>query len=379
MHAIALDRLWGRSAKALTLVSILGMGLGACVTTDAAGESSPATYKRTPTIVKRATVSAPVAGAEPVVAPVSRPAAAPEPAPTMRVATEEVPVSKGISAGRNAMPVMVQVDGIPQDFAFDPQGGFVYVQSLRKSAGQETGFISRLRLDGLTASIVDSNLPSQSVGHQGVSVEHRSGSKVWVWVSRYGDNGRDAVRFPYQAGVEPRQVETFTFFGPGYMQKNVTMPKVCADGKHLLVRGRISSREQIVRIFSLATLNAGGPGDYSAKAVYEWPLPAEMLAGGLPLQGIACDGNYVYAVVGNARMDEEKMFVKLTLDGKPVQRVADFSVSRQAASLDGKQFEPEGISVLPVSGGKGGTVHVGVLSGNSRNLKFRLWPFDNAR
>lgn len=363
--------------QALTLVALIGAGLVACAATEAVSQPKRAGYAKTLPLTQKT--------AAPEAAPATAGAAAPVIAPA--VALGEAPVAgssespaDSIFAGkRAAAPITVQVDGIPQDFAFDPAGGYVYVQSLRKSAGHETGFVSRLRLDGVNATIVDSNLPSESVGHQGVSVERAPDGKVWLWVSRYGDHGRDAVRFPYQAGTQPQNVQTFTFFDAAYMQKNVTMPKVCADGRHLLVRGRTSPRKQFVRVFDLAALNAGGPGDYTAKARYHWALPAEVLASGLPLQGLACDSRYVYAVVGNARLNEPKTFIKLTLDGKPVQRVDDFSVSKEIASREGKQFEPEGISVLPARSGKGGSVHVGVLSGNSRDLKFRLWLFDHVR
>lgn len=346
----------------LSVVSALCMGAVACVSTGVDASSLPRREVKPKSVLTRS---------------VAPPAPAYEPAKEMN--GKEAESARDSAADPDSSAITLEVEGIPQDFAFDDRGQYIYVQSLRKSGGHETGFVSRLRLNGSTASIVDRNLPSELVGHQGVSVENAGGGAPWLWVSRYGDNGREASRFRYQADAVPDDMQIFRFFDDAYMNKNVTMPKVCAGGRHLLVRGRTSPREQYIRLFDLAALNAGGPGDYSSRAIQDWRLPAEAFAEGMPLQGLSCDSKYVYVVIGNARMDDRKSFLKFTLSGKPVPHQQNFSASQRVASSDGKQFEPEGISVLPGRGGKGGAVYVGVLSGNSRDLKFRLWPFDSAR
>lgn len=274
-------------------------------------------------------------------------------------------------------PVEVQVEGLPQDFAFDAAGKTLYLQSLRIKDGKETGFISRQRIVGNKTVLEDSNIDSEHVGHQGISVQSAPQGQAWMWVSRHGDHGQDAARFIYEPNKVPDKVEVFTFFDTRYMKKNVTMPKVCFGGKQLMVRGRITSREHYIRVFNLADLKA--PGDYSSRAVHEWAIPRDVLADGTPVQGLACDRSYAYVVLGHAKMDDKKTFLKLKLrTGELVQKVTEFKPMQQMAVADGKQFEPEGISVLN-RGGKDDKVYVGFLSGNSRGRKFRLWPFAMAR
>lgn len=320
--------------------------------------------------------------AKPGIQPAAKPAAAaPDVAPAP-AAWPGAPATRATPAAaqplRNVTPLQLEVDGIPQDFAFDPDGGQVFVQALRRSpnGGEELGFVYRLELGANgNARIAGRNVASDVVGHQGISVEGGSNGNPWLWVSRSGDNGRTAVRFAWRPDVVPDAPQVYTLFPAGYMDRNVTMPKVCSDGRHLIARGRTSPREQFIRVFRLTDLVRGGPGDYSSRHLKEWRLPADVLATGLPVQGLACDSGHVYVVLGNARLNEPKIFLSLTLDGTLEQRIDDFSASQAVAAADGKQFEPEGLSVLPARNGRGDTVHVGVLSGNSRNLRFRLWPF----
>lgn len=277
-------------------------------------------------------------------------------------------------------PVTVPADAIAQDFAFDGSGRHLYLQSIIKSDSGETGFITRLALDGDQAREVDRNLPTTTVGHQGVSVEQRPDGRELLWTSYDTSRGRQAVRFRYEPGQEPQDVEIYTFFDRKFSVKSAAMPQVCADGKHLAVRGRTSLKDQFVRIFDLAQINAGGPGNYAGKALFEWKIAPEILATGNPVQGMACDDEHVYVLIGHTALNEPKYLLKMKFDGTVVHQSDDFSESRKVAAADRGKFEPEGMAFYPARGGaKAGPLYVGILSGKKGKTIFRLWSFDTQR
>ncbi|MFC3111225.1 hypothetical protein ACFQAT_05795 [Undibacterium arcticum] len=274
--------------------------------------------------------------------------------------------------------IVVDVEGIPQDFAFDDSGSWVFVQSLRKNGDDETSLVTRIRLTARGSETVDATLPFHVLGHQGISIEHRTNGPVWLWGSKGGkDGGREAIRFMYKPNQSISDVESYTLFDQRFMSKNVTMPKVCYGNQTLVVRGRTAPREQYIRIFNLEQLKRGGPGDYSNQFVAEWPLPEALLSDGNPVQGIACDDKYVYILAGRSEIDQPKKIYVMTLNGQVVRKNINVTIGRNIALFDGKGkfYEPEGISVRQLPRSDQTSAYIGVLSGTGDRKTFRLWNF----
>ena len=276
-----------------------------------------------------------------------------------------------------------------QSFAFDEQNKYIY--TLHVSPAPEVSYISQYSMVGgvsaRTASWVSA--PSALIGHQGLALEYIGDGFVKLWSGvRYDSigapiGGRQVIRFDVDehTGVISN-IETYTLFGPEFSYLTHTaMPSVSNCGRFLVATGRKTSRDFWVRVFEMSRLISGGGGDYSDKWIYQFNVDQDILRddalGNLrPVQGIACDGESIYILSGNARLTY-KHIARYTLKGRFEQSNPFISVGMAEAQAQGTFYEPEGLAFYRPSASDPAALVMNVVSGPGGNFTNRLWVMGN--
>jgi hypothetical protein len=286
----------------------------------------------------------------------------------------------------------VQVNGL-QSFTVDEVGGKVYAMHLTGSGAAEVSYVNRYAMSPGSATLVaeGTSLSSAQLGHQGLTLEYRNNGTVKLWgavryeATNYPLGHRQVIRFDYSTGGNLANVEAYTLFGAEFAYTgNATLPAISYDQRFLMAVGRKDSRTFFVRVFDLATLVAGGAGDYSSRWVYEWQIDDDILTddvGGTftPVQGIACDGATVYVLAGNSSTNGKRIHA-YTIDGVRTQRQDNVSVGLTQAQADGAGtfYEPEGLALYrPDSGAP--SLAVLIVSGSGGARVNRIWALGHSR
>lgn len=266
-----------------------------------------------------------------------------------------------------------------QSFAFDDVKNNLYVLHTDKINGQEISFISRFPANSSRQQLVIETSPSTAfIGHQGLGIEYLSNKSARFWTSVRGESNK-AVRFKYENG-NISDTQFYTFFSSEYFKQNETLPTVCYDQKHLVVRGRRSSRDMVARVFDLKMLAKNGPGDYSDAFLSEWKIDPSIMQeidGALQgVQGMACDDSYIYVLAGGSKTNAKKRIHVYTFDGTLVRKREDITIGLNAALSDegGYFYEPEGLAFYKPLGSVVPKLFMGVVSGSRNKHINRLWP-----
>ena len=256
-----------------------------------------------------------------------------------------------------------------QSFAFDDRTRSMFIT--------EGGFISRYDMDGPVAIFqAEPSVDGSAVlGHQGLAVEYlKSGIKLWT-TSIQG--GRFAARFSYVAGTPITSAEVYELFtNVSFANSASCSPTVSFCGRYLVAHGiRFGTTRGVIRVFDIARLVNGGPGDYSSKWLYEFETQGLHDANN-PVQGIACDGSTIFAVAGGTgfKAAVNKRLFTFTIDGQLIAKEENFRVGRTAAQSDGDgtRYEPEGLAILSGAGGQA-TLMAAFLSGQPGQRRFRIY------
>lgn len=262
-----------------------------------------------------------------------------------------------------------------QAFAFDERTRDMYLS--------EGGAISRYRMDSdVSVSPADASLVNgTAVGHQGLAIEYLPvGFKLW---STSGGLGRAAGRFDYTPGVAIDTAEVYELFQTGAFANSTSCtPAISRCGRYLTAHGtRFGTAITVVRVFELAKLVAGGPGNYTAQYLYEWETQGLVDASN-PMQGMACDGSMVYMIAGGTGFGPEvnKRLHVYSMRGELISKENNLTVGSAAAALDatGVRYEPEGLAILGSAGGQQ-QLMVGMLSGDPGSRRFRLYQLNTAQ
>lgn len=252
-----------------------------------------------------------------------------------------------------------------QTFAFDERARRIYTLQLNGVGSGNLSTINRFDLDGgIGQTTLGNSTPvSSDVGHQGLAVELLDSPNFRLWTTGYADS-RQAVRYSYTDGAALGDIQLFTLFGPDFESNTSCTPTISYGQTYLVAYGtKTGATNTTVRVFNLADLVAGGPGDYSGQYVTEWDTVG-LVDATHPTQGIASDGVSVWLVAGNNDINEPKRFQMYTLAGTLISSDEDFQVGRAQALLDGAGtvYEPEGLALLRV--GPSLMLCVGVISGD---------------
>ncbi len=195
------------------------------------------------------------------------------------------------------------------------------------------------------------------IGHQGLSFEKTvyrmndiTGEEEAFhvfWSSKMGD-ADSVLRFELSAdpsdptGLLVGNVQELQVW-PETGKSGSASPTISADGQYLIVES--NNTHDMLRVFRMSDLVDVSGTLTDAHPVYEFDAPAELGTSykgqANPLQALASDGTFIYAITGYDEPDAVKKFVQMTMDGTVVFST-DFEIKHP--SIDPNGFmEPEGL------------------------------------
>lgn len=261
-----------------------------------------------------------------------------------------------------------------QAFTIDERSRNIYTLQLSGAGSGNKSTVNRLPLDGEVgrSSVGYSTPVSYDVGHQGLGIEYLVGGDFRLWSTGYKDF-RQAVRYAYADGRPLDNVESYGLFGNEFRRRSSSTPTISHDQRYLIAVGmRKHASDVTVRIWRLADLTNGGPGDYSQSWLYEWDTHG--LTDSLhPTQGIASDGKTVWLLSGNNDVGLLKRLQAYTLRGSLISTNGRFQIGRAQALLEGAGsiYEPEGLALFFDEGRL--KLCVGILSGDLGARRARIY------
>ncbi|PZU17845.1 MAG: hypothetical protein DI589_25420 [Shinella sp.] len=248
-----------------------------------------------------------------------------------------------------------------QGFVVDETAMTIYGQFSTRTKPQQSIIAQYALSAGTSQSPQAIQTPTEAVGHQGLSIEHSQGGP-YLWTAGPG-YGLGAIRFKFAATGVPRS-RSYTLFDASFRRFAISLA-VSYDGRWLVASSRKSrdaGSADTVRVFRLADVLASPNGDASAMAIHEWTIPTYPQA---PVQGLACDGNYVVVIFGSARPSERKIMTTYSLDGVMAANIPDIAFGRSFLP-SGAAYEPEGICFARLRNMVAPALFCGITTGNPR-------------
>ena len=238
---------------------------------------------------------------------------------------------------------------VMQGFCVDKKNNALYTTHVSSTyvVGEEWAIINKFQSESsLVSTATHSTAPSNIVGHQGISIQYFN-DEIKFWASanyQVTNSGTKAIRFKINdtiAGAGNSTItdtEEFKLF-PGTGGGSIT-PTVSSCGRYLVVEDNASVRVFDINIFTTA-------GDYSSKCIYEFTIPAY-----LALQGLACDGNFIYILQGRSDPNINTYLSTYSLDGKLISKNTNFDIGLTNSLQDGEglHHEPEGLCIANIKG-----------------------------
>lgn len=253
-------------------------------------------------------------------------------------------------------------NNVIQSIAVDEINGFIYTHHVSTTFAppDEYAVINRFSLNGnVSQTAIDSSAPTALLGHQGLAVEYLPSGSIKLWTAApYGaGNGNNAVRFEYAIGAPGagnaaiQNVETFQLF-PSDSSSQASTPCISWCGRYLIAEknatvGGVDGN--IIRVFALKEMATGGPGDYSSRFLSEFFVSVKS---GTPLtaglQGMACDGTYVYIMGESSLTTDSHVMQVFTLAGDFIEEHPNVSVGKSDATT--AFYEPESLAFVTNNG-----------------------------
>lgn len=298
--------------------------------------------------------------------------------PTVMLSKEEKPIKTDVVRGDYNYNSALRYDikSILGNTESRGAQAFCFDERIRALYLMENGMMCRYDMDGpVDAYEIDNSAsPSPYIGHQGLSVEYlRSGVKFW---STSAIGGRYAYRFDYVAGQPLGPGDNYKLFTDGlFANSSSCTPSVSTCGLYLIAHGtRWGTMTTVIRVFEMRVLVEGGSGDYSDKWLYEWETQG-LVREGNPLQATACDGANVFLYAGGTGFGSNtyKRLYTFSLKGELIMKEDNLRIGRGNALTDGSgvKYEAEGLAIL--QGPTGSTLCVGVMSGDVRARRYRIY------
>jgi hypothetical protein len=284
--------------------------------------------------------------------------------------TRYVPIAKLIrTTGDAAYNTLYGVNREIQHFASDESNRYWY--SLHgNNQVPELNIITRYARDGIgiDRNQIDVSLPTTLFGHQGLAVENLPNNAVKIWCTD-GTNPLAAMRFDYVPGSGPVNTQSYVLFktADGFNADISGFDGFSVNNEYVIGHAKVVGVDTVVcRLWYLQDLIDGGPGDYTTSYRYSFNL-LDLYDSQHPIQGISCDGKYVYGISGgNGFVTPPPRMFKYDLQtGAVLERNMNVQIGAAEADLDGSgvSWEPEGSQFINVNG-----VHqlcVGFRSGSS--------------
>lgn len=247
------------------------------------------------------------------------------------------------------------------------------------------------------------------IGHQGLALENNRNGGSYIWTSKgfnaaYPETndpncGQKCIRFrvdnvpDYRIGASNawadrnglyfENVEVYQLWET-HNSIQSSQPTLSYDQKYLITKKNATGGGYRIRIFELATLVAGGSGDYSKKYIQEFSVDHldNNPETGVELQDLACDGNFIYFYSGRGLMTDgdEITIVIYDMYGNHVRSVThgDLGVYdsinyKPDPANPNTHMETEGISIASLNGSPQLLVHfAGGTEGKRTQLIYAL-------
>lgn len=216
--------------------------------------------------------------------------------------------------------------------------------TLHVTGKPDHGAINRFDLpfiDDMTAT--DSQSPSLLIGHQGFTVDQRTGL-IWSSAGKALDNpGWFITSFRYQENITDSDVHNVKVFNETFRNYGYTMPVITPSSKNLIVNG-FKEKKFYIRVFDLKNIDLDGLASIDGLQKYEWPVDNALVKDKFFLQAMASDDKYVYLFSGDSSLKSKRLYV-YTLSGKLVQKSDDITLGKEDAISGGTEghWEPEGL------------------------------------
>ena len=249
-------------------------------------------------------------------------------------------------------------NNVTQSFVEHELEQAVYTLHVQNASDEAAYLIKYQKAVGQTLTPDRISAGSEIVGHQGLGIEYRADGSIGFWSSANDslpDPENHAVRF--QAIDDPgnsdgliiQNTEIYKLF-PGNLGLGNTTPTVSWDGS-MLIAEQAGDTTGTVRVFDLAGLIEGGPGDYSDRndLFTEFDV-SEVFSPTRRLQDLECDGQYIY-MLASASSSIDARIAKYTLGGTLVSMFdVRAGISLAATDGSGTHYEPESLAKIIVDG-----------------------------
>lgn len=240
-------------------------------------------------------------------------------------------------------------NNVVQGIAVDSTKGLLY--SLHDIGQPNQGVVNRFNFnssDQKQISAQDNQLPTDLIGHQGITVDPRTGL---IWVSagaKIVDASLKIVGFNYVPNGQPNQAQIVQLFDKTYKTKGYTMPVFTPDAKYLFVRA-YKNKQEIVRVFDLSKVRLENGADLSQSYLYEWSIDPDLTKNKYAFQAMTSDGKYIYLLsggVGDQNSDNKRLYV-YSIDGKLIQKLDQLTLGKYDRLSYGREghWEPEGLAI----------------------------------
>lgn len=228
-----------------------------------------------------------------------------------------------------------------QGIALDQKNSFIY--TLHVTGNPENGVINRFSYtDDNSATATAIQLPSNLIGHQGISVNPQDGNLYSSAGSAVENRGWHITHFTFKPNSKPINLTILKVFGDGYNKTTNSMPTFTPDGKHLIVRGK-KGIKNILRIYNMKEQSY--ERDLSSASYTEWSLDPILTSGGYYLQAITADNKYIYLLSGKDDLLPKRILI-YDLNGKLININNDVVIGLDIAKASGTEqhWEPEGMA-----------------------------------
>lgn len=213
----------------------------------------------------------------------------------------------------------------------------------------QTPVINRFSYDSKsnTLKASDAQKPSLYIGHQGITVDSRTGLLLASAGENVPNDGLNIIGFKYNPNSDVQNPIIIKVFNDDYNKNTYTMPSISPDHRFLVVRN-IKNGKNVVRGYDLSKISLDHSQDISGQATFEWPIDQSLYRGKYALQALTTDGHYVYLMSGSTNTQNKKIQA-YTLQGKLVQNLDSITLGKRESLFTDSgaegHWEPEGLAI----------------------------------
>lgn len=253
-----------------------------------------------------------------------------------------------------------------QSAAFDPIGNQIFMLHQKSEIDAEHGSrwasISRhpLKWDlDVGTSGISADL--DEVGHQGLAVECLPTGGIKIWSSHnYGLHGGTALRFDYNDDADVSNIQEYILLDSS---GDLSLTPCISSDQRLLIVGYPKNGDLFLRVFDLAALREGGPGDYSGAYLTEFPVYPLKASGVIGFQSMACDGWHIYILASDTTTSLPAAIYCYSIQGELVAKNKNVTLGFAESEVIGSNWcEAEALLLMPVDGEQRLCVGVNVAS-----------------